>query len=259
MSKRSERREADRLSRKLAYQQLRQQPPAAAQIIQPSAATLETSLLAKAQAYFECPEPSTAISEAQLQANRENAKLSTGPVTPEGRAISARNNTRHGLASGAEGENFHVLPTENQSAYDKNLAAFRADWKPNTATEHDLVNRMVMHQWLNRRALRLQETLFDSQTGEVTDVKKFDLYRRYETSHERAYNKALADIQRLRAFQLRQQNGFESQARKNKEHEFKMRRLQREENLHIHKIAAASVRFQPKHVVPAEAEIQRAA
>ena len=106
------------------------------------------------------------------------------------KAVASRNNTRHGLAI-TDVENFRVLAIEDQSAYDQNLADFRTEWNPATATEHDLVNRMVTHQWLRARALRLQELQFDAATGEVTDTKKFELYRRYETSHERGFNKVL--------------------------------------------------------------------
>ncbi len=49
------------------------------------------------------------VTEAQLNANQANAQLSRGPKTPEGKAISAMNNLRHGLT----GE-FTVLPWENQ-------------------------------------------------------------------------------------------------------------------------------------------------
>ena len=154
MSKRTER----RIARKLAYQQSRQ-PSAAAPVAVPISPM---------------PEP---ISEAQLQANKANAQLSTGPASPEGKAISARNNTRHGLTSDPTAEDFRVLPSESQTAFDQNLVGFRAEWKPITATEHDLVNRLAMHQWLRRRALRLQNAIFHPQTGEITDVKKFELYR----------------------------------------------------------------------------------
>jgi hypothetical protein len=139
-----------------------------------------------------------------------------------------------------QGHYMAVLANESQAVYDKTLQDFRTEWKPLTATEHDLVNHMVMHKWLRLRALRLQQSIFDVQTAELADVKKFDLYRRYETSHERGFNKCLADMQRLRAFHLRQRNGFESQKRKNEEHELKMRRLKREEDLRIQKIAACS-------------------
>jgi hypothetical protein len=241
MSKRTDRREAERAARKLAYQQRREQAPAVAQLTPsdapsdaPSETESETDLLARAQAFFERPTPEQTTSEAQIQANRANAQLSTGPTTEAGKAIAARNNTRHGLAghtADSEADNFKVLPVENQNAYNQLLADFRREWKPTTATEHDLVNRLVMHKWLRQRALRLQESLFSMETGELTDTKKFELYRRYENAHERAYNKVFADLLRLRAFQLREQNGFESQQRKNEEHQFKMQRLKNQEEL----------------------------
>lgn len=206
MSKRSERREADRAARKLAsHQQLKSLPDLQ-------------------------PDPARSTSAAQIEANRANAQRSTGPITPEGKAIASRNNTRHGLTScTAEADDFLVLANESQPAYNQDLANFRSEWKPNTATEHDLVNRMVMHQWLRRRALRLQETSFDSETGDPADIKKFDLYRRYELQHERSFNRALADLQRLRALRIREHNGFESQRRKNEEHIIKMRILVQKE------------------------------
>jgi len=39
----------------------------------------------------------TANSERKLAANRENAKKSTGPKTPTGKAFSRRNALKHGL------------------------------------------------------------------------------------------------------------------------------------------------------------------
>jgi hypothetical protein len=66
---------------------------------------------------------------------------------------------------------------------------------------------------------------FLAPDGTITNEKQYALYRRYETQHERAYNKALSDLMRLRALHLREQNGFESQKRKDEIHTFKIKAL----------------------------------
>jgi hypothetical protein len=163
------------------------------------------------------------ISPAQLAANQANAQLSTGPASPEGKAISSQNNFRHGLTQTESDLTF--LEGESKEAYARNLADFQKEWKPDTATEHDLVQRLATRQWLRRRAFKLQQQ-FIAPDGTITDQKQFALYNRYETQHERAYNKALADLMRLKSLRLREQNGFESQKRKDEIHSYKIKHLQ---------------------------------
>ena len=253
MSKRTERREAERAARKLAYQQSRQQTPATANIAQTAAAPSEPELLERAQAFFnqtaEKPAAQTRLrSPIRRQPSQRPAlhrRQHTGRAKPSPRATTpftaSPPSRRRKLPGPPLRKPIRIRPV---------LAAYRNEWKPVTATETDLVNRMVMHRWLRLRALRLQQSLFDTQTGDVSDIKRFDLYRRYETTHERSYNKCLADLQRLRAFQLRQQNGFESQRRKNEEHELKMQRLKQQEDLMNQKILAAEARLSRLNPAP---------
>jgi len=163
------------------------------------------------------------ISQAQLAANQANAQLSTGPTSPEGKAISSQNNFRHGLTQ-TEGD-ITFLEGESKEAYARSLAGFQKEWKPATETEHDLVERLATSQWLRRRAFRLQQQ-FLNPDGTIVDQKQFALYNRYETQHQRAYNKALADLMRLKSLRLREQNGFESHKRKDEIHAFKIKALQ---------------------------------
>ena len=165
------------------------------------------------------PTPTTQISEAQLAANRANALLSTGPTSQEGLEISSRNNFRHGLTQ-SEGE-LILLESESKEEYAKRRAGFQKEWNPATQTEQDLVDRLVTSQWLRRRAVKLQAQ-FLAPDGQILDLKKFALYNRYATQHERAFNKALSDLMRLRSLQLRERNGFESQKRKDELHAFKI-------------------------------------
>ncbi len=106
----------------------------------------------------------------------------------------------------------------------KALAGFQKEWKPVTETEHDLVESLATRQFLRRRAARLQNQ-FLAPDGTITNEKQFALYHRYETQHQRAYNKALADLMRLKSLRLREQNGFESQKRKDEIHAYKIKAL----------------------------------
>ena len=79
-------------------------------------------------------------SHAQYSANRANSLLSTGPRTPEGKAIASLNNLKHGL-TGA----FRVLEFESQSDFDAAHDALIAEHQPTTPTESQIVRRMAEH------------------------------------------------------------------------------------------------------------------
>jgi hypothetical protein len=151
---------------------------------------------------------------AQIDANRANSQLSTGPKTETGKAAAARNNFRHGLAPASA---FRVLPSECQSDFDALLAAFRDEHQPVTQTEETLVEAMAEHHWLRHRALSLEESCFDFITGQVIDPQQLSLYLRYQTTHERAFHKSLNDLLKLRAEKRKQEIGFERQQRAKEE------------------------------------------
>ncbi|HMJ63527.1 MAG TPA: hypothetical protein VK493_17275 [Bryobacteraceae bacterium] len=158
--------------------------------------------------------------ELQIQANRENAKSSSGPKSEAGKAVAALNNTRHGLAGA-----FRVLPTESQSDFDELLAVLREEHNPATFTETTLVEAMAQHHWLRRRALSLESSCYDPATGAIHDEKQLALYLRYQTTHERGFHTALNDLLKLKAARRKDQIGFESQQRAAEKHE-------REKELH---------------------------
>jgi hypothetical protein len=153
--------------------------------------------------------------ESQIEANRENAKFSTGPKSEAGKAAAALNNTRHGLAGA-----FRVLPSESQSDFDELLVILRDEHQPATFTETTLVEGMAQHHWLRQRALHLESACYDPASGQIADQKQLALLLRYQTTHERAFHKALNDLLKLRAARQKEQIGFESQQRKQERHKW---------------------------------------
>jgi len=75
-------------------------------------------------------------SPERLAANRANALRSTGPKTPEGKAISRRNGLKHGLT----GEGV-ALPNEDAAEVERRFAAFEAEMAPKTELGHALMIR----------------------------------------------------------------------------------------------------------------------
>jgi hypothetical protein len=158
----------------------------------------------------------TFSTSAQITANRSNAQQSTGPKTREGKAISVRNNFRHGFT----GE-FTVLPWEDQAEFDILMNALRDEHEPSGLTERILVDKMAQALWLTKRALMLQHVTFNHEVPTCDDEKQLALYIRYQTTAERNFHKCLNDLLKLRAEKRKRQIGFESQDRKRKESEQK--------------------------------------
>jgi hypothetical protein len=92
------------------------------------------------------------ISERKLAANRANAKKSTGPRTPEGKARSSLNAVVHGLAARRQ-----VLPNEDRRAFDAFARALRQDLRPAGAVQALLVEEVIEAAWKLRRAAAAQE------------------------------------------------------------------------------------------------------
>jgi len=109
-------------------------------------------------------------SDLQIQANRENARRSTGPRTPLGKARASLNAVRHGLTS-----HNAVLPQEDQQAYAELLASLEAQFQPQNPVETFLVQQMASAQWRLRRHLRIETGLF---IGRMKMVRRWDFKER---------------------------------------------------------------------------------
>lgn len=147
-------------------------------------------------------------SNKQLAANRQNAALSTGPVTEAGKAVVAKNAVRHGLLSETV-----LLKGEDSDA----LAALRErlmeDLCPKDELESVLIDRIVAAVWRLRRLHSVEVGIFreemDSPFGGGTagmafirdgnGANAFSKLSRYEAGIERSLYRAFHEVQRLQA------------------------------------------------------------
>jgi hypothetical protein len=95
-------------------------------------------------------------SAAQIVANRSNAQRSTGPRTPEGKAVVAQNAVKHGLLAQEV-----VVKGEDPAEFEFYREQMLAELAPLGQMESMLAHRIVGLSWRLRRAERLQAAAFD--------------------------------------------------------------------------------------------------
>jgi hypothetical protein len=95
------------------------------------------------------------MTEAQLNARRKNAQLSTGPRTPEGRRRSSLNAFRHGLTG-----QIVVQTPEDQEAFTKHCDGIREDLDPEGALETNLAQAIAEDYWRLNRVRALENGIF---------------------------------------------------------------------------------------------------
>jgi len=158
-------------------------------------------------------------SPAQVLANKANAQHSTGPVTEEGKARVSSNGLTHGLTA-AE---LNLLPWESAAQFEKYAASIKAQYNPQTPEEERLVYSILQHNWLMQRAITLQDAFLHKSDLTPADQKKIALYMRYQSTHERAYYRAMRELRTVRKEKNAEQIGFASQKRQQEAHEAKIR------------------------------------
>jgi hypothetical protein len=146
-------------------------------------------------------------SKRQLEANRCNARKSTGPRTPKGKAVAGLNLLRRSLASG-----------QDRRLFDETFASLAAAIKPKSPEQTHLVALLVAASLRPERARAMEERLFDRRLAQLADPaanlkqKKalafledasgpdtFTALGRYQARAERSFFRALDELQRLKA------------------------------------------------------------
>src|SRR5918998_229720 len=96
----------------------------------------------------------------QIEANRRNARKSTGPISEEGKQRSRCNAVRHGLTAETV-----IGVLEDAQDYRAFEAAIIADYNAQSAVERELVLRLASLLWRLRRATTTETPRFSIQSG----------------------------------------------------------------------------------------------
>jgi hypothetical protein len=155
----------------------------------------------------------------KVYAARANAQKSTGPRTPEGKAISARNAFKHGFAAAK----LTIDETEDEAFHD-HLDAYFLRFKPQDQVEADAVRRIAEAQWKMDIVNATENAIMSLESGfqmcladakldpsqitlhhyrafaiiEQSEGRALDLCHRYYVSASRQYDRSLKTFYRLR-------------------------------------------------------------
>jgi hypothetical protein len=99
-----------------------------------------------------------------MEANRRNARKSTGPITEEGKQRSRCNAVRHGLT--AETVIGALEDAEDYKAFEATIVA---DYDAQSGVERELVLRLASLLWRLRRATTMETGLFAIQAEQLED------------------------------------------------------------------------------------------
>ncbi len=142
----------------------------------------------------------------QIEANRQNARSSTGPQTRTGKAASKLNALKHGLRA----EEFVVLG-EDPADFARALENLIDEFQPQGPLEEQLVERVAACMWRLRRLYRVEAGIltYEALTIELDRAKKearsceeyvdeysFDSSEEMRITDEERYNQATARIEK---------------------------------------------------------------
>jgi hypothetical protein len=139
----------------------------------------------------------------QSETSRANGALSHGPVTPEGKAASSRNATRHGFRAKSV-----VIAGEDAEDCRQLRISYLARYRPADDVELWFVRQMVAAQWRQLRAEALEVAAFNLLLGVLPSdplqakilerTPDPDFYRRQAERQARLYQQAFNNLVKLR-------------------------------------------------------------
>ena len=129
--------------------------------------------------------------QAQIDANRRNALKSTGPRSPEGKAVSRWNALRTGIQARSV-----VIPGEDPAELERLTLDYHRQFQPFGPAENFLVDSMVMAEWRLRRYRKVEPQLWTDGFMDNPALARF--HRRIDAA-ERSFHRALRELRRLQS------------------------------------------------------------
>src|ERR1017187_8823209 len=142
---------------------------------------------------------------SQIDANRINAQKSTGPRTPEGKALSSQN----AFKSGPDADPQFCYGEERADFYRLRVEYFTR-FSPQSPEERFKVDTLIRNEWSLRRLLRAEAHLWEFNTTDAPPLGEglknsspvfMRLHRRIPL-FEKSYDTALAHLQNLQQARL---------------------------------------------------------
>jgi hypothetical protein len=138
--------------------------------------------------------------EAQINANRDNAQLSTGPRSIEGKAASSQNALRHGLAS----RGIVIVPGQEED-FQKLESDLRVTLKPEGPLQELIFRRALTASWTLFRCGLAEVHLYGDLAGKpdldpILDIVNQDHYtriRKYARESESSFYRAIRELAKL--------------------------------------------------------------
>jgi len=128
----------------------------------------------------------------QLEANKQNALMSTGPVSPEGKALVSQNAVKHGIfaqdliITSGDGK-------EDQQEYNELLDGLIVSLTPSGQMECLLVEKIAADYWRLRRVLRFETGSIRKQLDTAVNdyYNKADYFGNKEHKTNKEINKEM--------------------------------------------------------------------
>lgn len=151
-------------------------------------------------------------STRQIDANRANARKSTGPTSEKGKAVSRSNAVKHGLQA-----ELLVLPGEDKEVFNSLCDRVFDEVQPVGMLEEKLAEEIAISFWRLRRARLAEAGIYRSSLNEEYTDEYFPLglgnsfilnsvsadlfgkYVRYEKSIENSLYRAIENLKRHQA------------------------------------------------------------